>query len=187
MTASRFAPLLGALLAAGCAGYGPEIRVDQDPAANFAAYRTYGFAPQLGTDRGGYGTLTSQRLREAVGRELTARGYRYVDRDPDLFANFYLKEQQKTEVDPMPGGFNSVYAYRWGWYGGWPGYVDQTYVYQYTEGTLNIDLVDRARRQLVWEGVAVGRVTDKDRVDPGPALDRAVGEIFARYPYRAAL
>ena len=74
-----------------------------------------------------------------------------------------------------------------GFYGGWPGYGWGEDVYQYTEGTLNIDLVDARRRQLVWEGVAVGEVQDPDSTGSPQKVDQVVAEIFAKYPFRAGV
>jgi hypothetical protein len=68
-------------------------------------------------------------------------------------------------------------------YIGWRGYYDGQ-VSQYTEGTLNIDLVDAARGVLVWEGIAIGRVTEAARRDVQGAIDDVVPQIFAEYPYR---
>jgi hypothetical protein len=45
--------------------------------------------------------------------------------------------------------------------------------------------VDAERKQLVWEGVAVGRVKDEKLTNPQRAIDNVVGEIFAKYSYRA--
>jgi hypothetical protein len=56
---------------------------------------------------------------------------------------------------------------------------------KYTKGTLNVDLVDARRKQLVWEGVAIGRVKEESLSNPGPGIDQVVGEIFAKYTYRA--
>ena len=39
-----------------------------------------------------------------------------------------------------------------------PYWRDRTEVYRYTEGTMNVDLVDAGQNRLVWEGMAVGRV-----------------------------
>jgi hypothetical protein len=71
-------------------------------------------------------------------------------------------------------------------YKAWPSYVYERSGEKYTKGTLNIDLVDAKRKQLVWEGVAVGRVTDDKLANPEPAIDKAVADIFAKYTYRAA-
>ena len=56
---------------------------------------------------------------------------------------------------------------------------------QYTEGTLTMDIVDAARKQLAWEGTAVGRVREKDRQNLQPAIDDVMAQIFAQYSYRA--
>ena len=81
------------------------------------------------------------------------------------------------------------YGYRAGFYGGWPGYGWGDQVYQYTEGTLNIDLVDARRKQLVWEGVAVGEVQDQDQDLAGSEqrAEKVVARIFAKYPFRAGV
>jgi hypothetical protein len=58
----------------------------------------------------------------------------------------------------------------------------ETRVDTYSEGTLNIDVIDAARKQMIWEGVAVGRVTEKTMENLKPEIDQAVAAIFAKYP-----
>jgi hypothetical protein len=55
----------------------------------------------------------------------------------------------------------------------------------YKTGTANVDLIDAKRKQLIWEGVAEGRIRDEALDNPGPAIDRVVAELFTRYPARA--
>jgi hypothetical protein len=167
----------------GCAS-GPKIFASQDPSADFSAYRTYGFQPALGTDKAGYSSILSQHLRAAASREMEARGYTQSDK-PDLFVNFQVRTKEKVQATSSPamGGY---YGYRRGYYGVWGGYPMETNVTQYTEGTLNVDLVDARRNQLVWEGVAVGRVREEARRNLEPAVNEAVAKIFAQYPHRAA-
>lgn len=181
----RILGLMMILALAACASE-PDIRTDYDQSADFAAYRTFGFEEKLGTDAGGYSSLTTQRLKDAVTRELTARGY-VAAAEPDLLVNFYARMEDKLRVAPAPPMLGPYYGYRRGFYDPWPGYGwgGPQVVDSYTQGTLNIDLIDRARRQLVWEGVAVGRVGSQDLADPQAAIDKAVGEIFAKYPFRA--
>jgi hypothetical protein len=50
---------------------------------------------------------------------------------------------------------------------------------------VNIDLVDRARNRLVWEGVAIGRITQRVLDNPTSAIDLTVAAIFDRYPFVA--
>jgi hypothetical protein len=168
---------------AGCAT-GPTVRADYDRSANFAAYRTFGFYSPLGTDKAGYQSLITQTIKSAVQSELESRGYAYTESSPDLLVNFNAKLARQTEISQMPAT-PMYYGYRRGFYGGWGGYAYETRVDQYTEGTLNIDIVDPKRQQLVWEGVAVGRVTKKNQEERQAAIRAAVTEIFAQYPFRA--
>lgn len=48
-----------------------------------------------------------------------------------------------------------------------------------TEGTLNIDLVDRKEMKLVWEGVAVGSVGTSNQSDIQQRIEKVVEQIFA--------
>lgn len=172
-----------AALLGGCAS-GPKIFARQDPSADFGAYRTFGFRAPLGTDEQGYSSILSQLLRTAVTREMESRGYKRADQ-PDLLVNFHVSTREKVQATSAPaaGGY---YGYRRGYYGVWGGYPMETTVTQYTEGTLNIDLVDARRNQLVWEGVAVGRIREEARRNLEPAVNEAVAKIFLEYPHRAA-
>jgi hypothetical protein len=173
---------IGAILLAGCAT-GPKISADYDRSANFAAYRTFGFYQPLGTDQAGYESLITQTLKSAARREMEARGYIYTETSPDLLINFNAKLAQQTQVSQTPTPM--YYGYRRGFYGGWGGYGYETRVDQYVEGTLNVDIVDAQRKQLVWEGVAVGRVTRKTQEERQAAIRAAVAEVFAKYPFKA--
>ena len=156
------AGMLAAMFLAGCAS-GPSIYVNADPAANFSGYRTYNFMNPLGTDRPGYSSVLSEYLRTAASRELEARGYRKGD-NPDLLVNFNVQTKEKVQTTSVPSGpaYGGYYGYRSGYYGTWGGY--ETQVTQYTEGTLTVDVVDAARKQLAWDGTAVGRVREVARV-----------------------
>ena len=78
------------------------------------------------------------------------------------------------------GGF---YGYCRGVYTLWLQYVEQTVVYNYKEGTLNIDVIDAARKQLVWEGVVTDNsVTQEELADLPTSLSNAVKAAFAKYP-----
>lgn len=179
---SRWGALCLLLAVAACAS-APTIESNYDHSANFAAYRTFGFFSPLGTDKAGYATLVTQTLKDATRREMEARGYTYSETNPDLLLNFNAKLAKQVQVSQIPmGPPMGYYGYRGGFYGGWGGYY--TDVDQYTEGTLNIDLVDAARRQLVWEGVAIGRVTEKHRENREAAINAAVAEIFKKFPPR---
>ena len=176
-----------AIAAAGCAST-PNVRVSSDPTANFSQYRTFGFANPLGTDRGGYQSSVSQQLKTSARSQLEARGLTYSETDPDLVVNFSAALNQKYRVSSTPAPTVGVgyYGYRTGMYSAWPMYRDETTVTPYNEGTLNIDIADARRRQLVWEGVVRSTVNEKTLSNIGPALDTAVANAFAKYPVPVA-
>lgn len=169
------------LLATGCAT-GPTIRSNVDPDANFHAFHTFGFFQPLSTDREGYQSLISQQLIASAQRELEARGLKRDDARPDLLINFSADLDQRLRVTQTPAPASSSFnRHRHGMYSTWPTY-QRTEIRQYTLGTLGIDVVDAARRQLVWEGFALGRVTQSTTNNLGPVLNDAVIEIFREFP-----
>ena len=170
----------------GCAS-GPDIRSDYDPNVDFSQYKTYNFFDPLGIDNPGYSTIYGSIFRNALSREMEARGYVKSD-NPDLLLNVSARLQDKTKVstysNPSP-----YYGYRRGYYGAWGGYGynTSTHVDQYTEGTVNVDMVDVRAKQMVWEGVAVGRLKeDRTNAELTEGVNSAVASMFAEYPFRAA-
>jgi len=75
----------------------------------------------------------------------------------------------------------SCLAKRGDYYGTWTGYPYVETV-DYKEGTLSVDLVDAKKKQLVWQGVAEGEVSEQAQQNPGPAIDTVVAKIFSNFP-----
>lgn len=173
---------------AACAS-GPDIRVDGDPNVNIPAYRTFGFFSSVATDKAGYSTILTTRLKDATRRELEKHGYAYAESDPELLVNFNLNVVDKTEVysTPSAGVGYGYYGYRSGMYGAWSGYPRDIETRNYRQGTLSIDVVDAAKKALVWEGVAEARVTKKMRENPGDTVDSVVTDILAGFPAKNAV
>jgi hypothetical protein len=176
--------LLAALFVAGCATTtGPKTRIDYDRSADFSVYRTYGFPKETGTDRGGYSTLVTSYLKSAMSSQMEARGYKYSAEHPDLLVNFYMNTRDRTELRSGPNmslGYG-YYGYRYGLYNAWPLY-DEDRTVTYKVGTLNIDIVDAEKKQLIWEGVAEGRVNEDDLQNPKAAINGVVTELMRQYP-----
>lgn len=181
ITATRLVAALLAVSLAGCAST-PNVIVNADPTVDFSGYKTYGFLPTLSTDKASYESMESNFLKVAVAQELDRRGLTYAE-NPDLLVNFYLhtKEKLRTRSVPTMGGgyygFRDPFYDTWGGYGGYETRVDQ-----YTEGTLNIDFVDAAKKKLVWEGAVAGRVTEKAIRNLEKTIDEAVAEIMSGFP-----
>ncbi|WP_394696327.1 DUF4136 domain-containing protein [Pseudoxanthomonas japonensis] len=183
--AGRWMMAAAVLLLASCAT-GPRVTSDVDPSANFGQYRSFAFYSPLAIEGQGYATLTSGRTKDAARRQMESRGYVYDETSPDLWVNLNAYMQEKTDVVSTPEvDYDYYYSYRARRYVSVPYWRDRTDVYKYTEGTLNVDLVDAKQNRLVWTGVAVGRVGRTKPEERGAKIDAAVAEIFLRYPYRA--
>jgi hypothetical protein len=175
---------------AGCAATpSADIRVSSAPDTNFSGYNSFGFPEQTGTDRGGYSTLVTSYFKAAVKQQMEMRGYHYVDENPDLLVNFYAKVHERTEVRPDPGysAAFGYYGYRYGLYSAWPLYDSDVYTVTYPIGTANIDVVDARKKQMIWEGVAQGRLSDEDMDHPRESIARVVTQLYARFPGRAGI
>ncbi len=179
--------LFAGLVLSACASQ-PNIKSDYDPSVDFSKYKTFNFYKPMGIENPNYSSLLGQMFRDSITREMEQRGYTLAE-NPDLLMNVSARMEDKTRVttynQPMYGGY---YGYRSGFYDPWMGYGygTQTHVSQYTEGTINIDMVDASAKRMVWEGVAVGKVTgDKSNEEARVAINSGVTEMFANYPFRA--
>lgn len=177
--------LLSVLLCACAAG--PQISTDFDPKADFSLYKTFAFIMPPATAQAGYASFLTERLKSSVTVEMQKRGYVFNEQAPDLLINFHTQLSQKTDFivpPPMPWG-PYYYGYRTGFYSDWSGYAMPAEVIQYTEGVLNIDLIDARRRQLVWEGLSTSVINDLHQATSEPAVAKVVSAIFAKYPFIA--
>lgn len=177
--------IAAAALLAGCAT-GPRISSDVDPSADFSRYRSFAFYSPLAIESQGYTTLVSGRMKAAARAQMESRGYVYDEKSPHLWVNLNAFMQEKTDVVSTPEvDYDYYYSYRARRYVAVPYWRDRTDIYRYTEGTLNVDLVDARGNRLVWEGIAVGRVSRGKPEERAARIDSAIADIFARFPYRA--
>ena len=186
---SRFVTLATVtMLMASCASK-PDIKSDYDHTIDFSEYRTYGFFNPMGIENPNYSSIYGSIFRDAISTEMKSRGYTKSD-NPDLMINVSGRLQDKTKFtttsDPYMGG--GYYGYRRDAYGAWGGYGygTSTHVSNYTEGTINVDMVDRTEKRMVWEGVAVGRVNQKKTGDETrQGIYAGIIQMFTGYPFRA--
>ena len=176
---------LAALAMTGCSS-GPDIRADYDRAADFGKYRSYGFVAQAGTDEGDFKSLSTQMLQNAASRQMEARGYTRSD-NPDLVINFKGQLEEKTDIESTPAPY---YGPGWG-YGGWGGAYwggwggTEVTTRRYNVGTLVMDVVDREKRQVVYQGGIEGVVTREMMQNREATITAAVGHLFSKYPFVA--
>lgn len=172
--------ILVMLMLAGCSS--SNTVSSADPSVNFGQLKTYAFVAVPDTDGKEYQSLESGYLRTAVSSELEKRGFAQSD-NPDVVVNFSIETQEKIVSRPTAGGgYGGVYdPYYDVYYDDW-GASHQTRIDQYTEGKLNIDLIDPRARKVVWQGSTKGRLTKKDYENAQQTLNEAVTEIFTQFP-----
>ena len=178
---STLALTLVALCLASCST-GPTIITNSDPNVDWSQYRTFGFFSPLGTDRGSVRSLVSNQLIESTTREMENAGFRRADSQPDLLINFVLSTRETIQSRPSTSAAMHHSRGRYSTWSGWSAGASTTEVVQRTEGTLGIDIVDRVRNQLVWEGAASKTVTTSARENQAEVLDNAISEIFTEFP-----
>lgn len=158
----------------------PSIYALQDDSADFSRYETFGFHPQLLLEGDEYDKLSTRYIKDAIVTQMQKKGYRYAQ-NPDLWLNFNTYTKEKIRVSSTPQPF-PYYHFRYN-YGVWPGYpMAETRVDQYTEGTLNIDVVDRSAKTLLWEGAAIGKLNKKTMENLEAKINQAVDLIFEKFP-----
>ena len=169
----------------GACASGPRTTANADPSVDFSRFKTFGFIDAPGTDGERYESLETNYLKASTTRELERRGFRQSD-SPDMLINFSLETQEKVRSRTVPtGGYVGAYDPFYDvYYDGW-GATHTTRIDQYTEGKLNIDVINPDARKLMWQGTAAGRITQKDLENAEEVLDAAVVEIFKNFPVGA--
>lgn len=173
-----------AALAASCASI--NVNTDYDDTADFTVYKTYGFLKD-GVDKAEISDLDKKRIMKAVDAELTAKGLTKSDK-PDMYVNFFTKASKNVNVNNWGGyggwGYGG-WGYGWGGYGGWGGPWgwggNYTSVSTQTEGTLYIDVIDAKKKELVWQGIGNGVLT-QNRDKKQERINEFVNKIIAQFP-----
>jgi len=171
--------ILLALLVAACASV--QTTYDYDKSADFKKGMTYAWdkhVQDLAIDQ-----LNKDRIINAVEKEMSLRGYTKSD-NPDFLVDFHVKLQQEesaTATTMGPGGYG-----RWGY--GWGGGFSTTTVdvNKYLDGTLFINLIDKASEKIIWQGR--GEKTLDDNLTPekrDAQINSGVAAIFKNFPIAA--
>ena len=120
-------------------------------------------------------SLLDKRMRAAVTGKLRARGYRYEEGgSSDFRLNYHVTFKDKLAGSGSDFGYTGRYhrgAFSSGF--NWS-------VRQYQEGTIIIDVIDRAKDQLVWRGWSVSRNRDGNYDEA--EINRAISQILMRFP-----
>lgn len=161
------------LLVTSCSSV--KVATDYDDAVDFNQYQSFAFY-KPGIDKAEISDLDKKRILRAIETELTKQGFTKSS-NPDMLVSIFTKTN--TNVDIYRNNFG--YGYGWGWtpyY--WRGAGRET-VSTSTEGTLYIDLIDAQKKELVWQGMGTG-VLSQDREAKIERINEIVMKIMEKYP-----
>ncbi|WMI69620.1 DUF4136 domain-containing protein [Mangrovimonas sp. YM274] len=151
-----------------------QVASDYDKKVDFAQYKTFAFF-KTGIDKAEINDLDKKRILRAIEAELLAKGYTKSE-NPDMLVSIFTKSREQVNV--YNNGFGP-YGYGWGWspyY--WNNYNS---VSVNTEGVLYIDLIDNAKKELVWQGQGTGYLS-KNINKKEERINEFVAKIMEKYP-----
>lgn len=170
-----------------------DVRFDLDRHKDFSKYRT--FTVELGTlvrpdgtiDE--HNTLAENRIRDAVTRELAARGLEPTDStSADLTVRVSGRDSDRVSIVGTGWPAYSGFGYRrWGYwspyrfgYWGAPYYYNDVITRRYTEGALTVDVIEQQTGALVYRA----RVTDEVGKDLDKQTTRSIDKAFKKFPVK---
>lgn len=145
-----------------------RVTYDFDKATDFNSFKTYNFH-QKGIEKLELNDLDKRRILASIEAQLAAKGFTKSE-NPDLYINVLASSKQKVNIDN---------GYHGGFYG--PYWGGPSRVYQYTSGTIIIDIIDEKKNILIWQGAGSGlNVSNLDA--KGDDIPRAIEEILIKFP-----
>lgn len=185
--------LVGALLlfAIGCSSSKIEVRSGHDPDFKFSRLKTYGWlAPTKSGDERINDKRLEDNVRDAVARELEAKGFRFKEKDADFQVGYHAimrRQRSVRSVDEVYGyGSHEI------WTGDYTPRMDpathpEVYEHIYHVGTLILDIADGKGKDLIWRASARAIVEPTAPAEKGRRITfEAVRKMLARFPPEAA-
>jgi Domain of unknown function (DUF4136) len=98
-------------------------------------------------------SIANRAIREQIVKTFQGRGYTIDETAPDFAVAFYASAREKLDVTEWDYGYPSMPP--------WPRYPRpvQT-VTKYTEGSVVIDVINPASRELLWRGEGRAQLSD---------------------------
>ena len=157
-----------------------SIRVSSDynEEINFTEFKTYAFS-KSGIDKVEINDIDKKRILRAIDVELYNKGYRKSSIEPDFLINFFTKTNKKIDYYPS----NNYYGYAVP-YAGMGHYASSWYLnsFSYNEGVLFIDIIDRNKNELVWQGIGKGYIYNDKPDNKNEKIKAMVNKILLQFP-----
>jgi hypothetical protein len=153
----------------GCATL--KIHKAWDHSVDFAKYRTWAWKDD-GSIRD---PVWLRRVQSVLEDELATKGMTRSDASADVWVFVHARLSSQTRVV----SYSPAWGYGWGYWAG----PSVTQVYEIPVGTLLVDLVDPAKKQIVWRGSASDTIrAGKENEEREQRLREVLDRMFADYP-----
>ena len=166
------------LFMAGCSA-GRVVKTEKADGTNFQSFKTFDFyklEASGDTSSGRFNSYTNF-LREAVGRELKAKGFTQSESNPDLLVNIgiVVKQETQTRETNIREAPRYMGQRRYSWKS------QEVEVGKYKSGTVTIDLVDSKKNSRVWEGIVEGIISERTNTYEND-VNKAITNLFSKFP-----
>ena len=166
-----------------------KVTSDYDKSVDFSKYKTFEYYGWAKNSDQILNRFDKERLEAAFGKEFAKRGLKYVEEGGDLVVSLFIVVDKKTDYTAYTDYYNMGgwgYGPGWGWYSGWggPGMTTATTRYSqndYLEGTLVVNVFDKATKKLIWQSVG-SKVIDENPSDPVKNAEKVAAAIMKPFP-----
>lgn len=183
---------LSAIILVSCSTI--QVTSDFDKTVDFTEFTTYSYHGWAKNSDKLLSPFDKERIETAFKTEFDSRGLKFVKEGGELVVALFIVTENKTEqvanttnVGGYSGyGYGGYYGYGPGWGWGTPmGGTSVTTVsqYDYTVGTLVVDVFDAANKKLIWEGVGTKTIDDNPSTRD-KNIPKSVAAIMYQYPVK---
>ncbi len=142
-----------------------KVTSDYDKEADFTKYKTFEYYGWAEDSDKILNRFQKERIEKAFADEFAERGLKFVKDNGDMVVSLYVVVDKKTSTTAYTNHYGGGYGYGGGgWYGGYGmGYGGMGYgggssstTYSendYLEGTLVVDVFDKAEKKMIWQSV----------------------------------
>ena len=174
----KYLPIFLIVILSACSSL--KVSYDYDKQADFAKYKTYTFSEDALNLK--INQLNRDRILNAIDTEMAAKGFTKTDSNPDVLVDVHVRAEQKVDATATT---TPTYGYGGPWRYGYGGGFSTTQINynEYVEGTLFINLVDRATEKIAWQGRATKTLDEDASAEKREQnINTAVKQIFTKYP-----
>jgi hypothetical protein len=169
------------LVSAGCSAISVSTDYSATAVPDMLQYKTYAWIEfPVGEDLREQSELVKSRVIDAVDRELAAKDYeKDTSGNPDFLIGYHAALQNRTDVEKVTKEYEGNYGYTYGL----PHTYTETFVREFREGMLVLDIVDGKSETLVWRGQAQAEVSESPDPETRTArINKAVKKMLEDFP-----